>query len=139
MTSELLTNDLSYATLHFNRSGGFIDVIFHGGISLKLLYETFNQIVAHPNFQFNINVCYDFSRAYPEIGLTEISQVIHFLKHNQDLRGADYKQALVAQDTLNTALLSIYKAQMSQSPVDIEVFSKKTAAIRWLIEDLDRH
>ncbi|WP_444995174.1 hypothetical protein [Aliikangiella sp. IMCC44359] len=135
MSSELQKGSDYLVELHFNRSGGFIDVILDGGITLAVLNDTFERLLKHARFEFDMNACYDFTRAYPDLGMSDIGKHASFVSKNQYRRGTHYKLALVSNDTLGTALLSIYKSLISHTPIDVEVFVKKTQAIQWLIED----
>jgi len=121
--------------LRFNQSGGFADLSFRGAITLELLNNAFMRLIEHPLFNFNMNACYNYCDAYPEIEMPDIEEHAHFVAQHLSERGQTYKLAMVTDDTLGTALLSIYKLLIARTAVEAEVFSRKTHAVRWLMED----
>ena len=102
--------------LRFNASGQFADLVFRGAVTLDLLNNSFIRLIEHPSFRYNMNVCYDYSDAYPEIEMPSIEKHAHFVGENLHRRGNTYKLAMVTNDTLVTALLSVYKLLISRTP-----------------------
>ena len=82
-----------------------------------------------------MNACYDYSHANSEVEMAAIQEHSQFVAKHLDLRGQNYKLALVSNDTLNNALLSVYKLLISKTSVEAEVFCDKAKAIRWLTEE----
>ncbi|MGX5174804.1 hypothetical protein ACUR5C_12350 [Aliikangiella sp. IMCC44653] len=117
----------------FSHGGGYVDIAFDGGVSVSLLNQVFMELIAHSQFKYNLNACYDYSNAYPDISMPEIEEHASLVQQNLHLRGSTYKLALVATDTLASALLSVYKLRISKTSVEAEVFSSKKSAITWLL------
>jgi hypothetical protein len=117
----------------FNQSGGYVDIVFRGGVSVSLLNQVFTELISHPQFKYNLNACYDYSDAYPDISMPEIEEHASLVQQHLHIRGSTYKLAMVATDTLASALLSVYKLRISKTSVDAEVFNSKKPAIRWLV------
>lgn len=124
----------SSVDIRYNESGRFFDLTFRGGVTLEILNNSFIRLIEHPQFFYNVNACYNYSKAYPEIEMPGIEEHAHFVSKHLGMRGQSYKLAMIAEDTLNIALLSVYKLLISKTPVEAEVFARKTKAVRWLME-----
>ncbi|TQV89616.1 hypothetical protein [Aliikangiella coralliicola] len=135
MASQKQQQQASSLTITINQTGDYADLIFDGPVTKELLNESFVKLTQHPQFKFNINACYDYLNAYPEIGMAEIEEHAYFVSSHLNNRGFNYKLAMVANDTLCKALLSVYKLLISKTPVDAQVFTCKTEAIRWLMSE----
>jgi hypothetical protein len=113
----------------------FAEITFKGGITREVLDDSFRALIKESHFKFNMNAVYDYSDAYSDIDMPAIQEHSQFVADHLELRGRDYKLALVASDTLTNALLSVYKLLISKTSVEAEVFSTKANAIRWLTEE----
>lgn len=108
------------------------DITFSSNITLPVLNASFMELIEHPNFKRNINACYDYSDIYIDLEMPEIQQHAQLVVAYGDKRGRNYKVAMVANETLNTALLGVYKLMTAKSPVEAEVFTTKKQALKWL-------
>jgi predicted DNA binding protein len=111
----------------------YASLSFFDEISKTSLDNSFLTLLNHPKFKRNMNACYDYSSAYSGLSMQEIEEHAHFVSQNLKLRGGNYKLALISNDTLNNALLSVYKLLIAKTSVEAEVFSHKTKAIEWLM------
>lgn len=118
----------------FNVASDFADIILRGGISLELMMNSFVEFIEHPNFRYNMNVCYDFSHAFLDMDMQSLENYSQFVFEHASTRGNHYKLAMVSTDTLGSALLSVYKLNISKTSVDAEIFSRKPQAVKWLME-----
>jgi len=130
-----LENLFSAVDLKFDTKQQFVDMSYRGAVTFASLNNSFEQLVKHPSFVFNMNALADFTDAYPEIEMPGIESHAQFVQKRLSSRGSTYKLAMVTNDTLGTALLSVYKLLMARTPVEVEVFSRKTQAIQWLLEE----
>ncbi|WP_196140974.1 hypothetical protein [Aliikangiella sp. G2MR2-5] len=117
-----------------DKDRGFAEITFEGGITRKHLDHSFSLLINDPDFKKNMNALYDYSRAYSDLEMPEIEEHAQFVVEHLNLRGTNYKLALVASDTLNIALLEVYKLLISKTSVEAEVFHNIAAARRWLME-----
>lgn len=124
----------SAVDLRFHTKSNYVEMSYRGAITVSSLNKGFENLVRHPSFVFNMNTLADFSDAYPEIEMPGIEAHAQFVQERLPIRGSTYKLAMVTNDTLGTALLSIYKLLMARTSVEVEVFSRKLQAIRWLKE-----
>ncbi len=122
----------SFLDLKINTGKGYAELSFSGSVTRSMLDDSFIQLLEHPDFKYNINACYDYSNAYPEMEMAEIEEHAQLVSKYFLKRGPSYKLALIANDTLNNALLAVYKLLISKTSVEAEVFSQKSRAIRWL-------
>lgn len=122
----------SSVDIRLNQNGSYFELTFRGDVTLDCLNSSFIRLIEHPQFIYNVDACYDYRLAHPDLEMSEIEEHAQFVAQYLTKRGRDYKLAMVADDTLNTALLSVYKLLISKTPVEAEVFSSKISAIRWL-------
>lgn len=134
MHSQNKTDLERFVEIQFNRTGSYMDIVFHHGVSIEMLNQAFVKMVEHQDFEFNINACYDYINAFPEMDVSELENHADFISQWKHRRGNNYKLALVAGDNLSAALLHVYKLSISKTPVEAEVFSRKSQAIHWLRE-----
>ncbi|TQV74989.1 hypothetical protein FLL45_08585 [Aliikangiella marina] len=125
----------SAVDIKFDKQANYADMSYRGAITLTCLNDSFEKLVKHPQFDFNMNTLADFTDAYPEIEMPGIESHAQFVQERLSVRGSTYKLAMVTNDTLGTALLSVYKLLMARTSIEIEVFSRKVQAVRWLLED----
>lgn len=118
--------------LTLNQSEQFALFAFSGGVTRQLLEDAFEKFLDHPAFSYNMNACWDFCEAYPEIEISEIQTFSQFINQHLPKRGINYKLAFVANDTLNFALLDVYKLLMSCTQIEVEIFASQKKAYTWL-------
>ncbi len=111
----------------------YADLKFYGPITRKLLDQTFLELIQAKDFKANFNAIYDYCDAYSDLEMPEIQEHAQFVSHHLGARGKSYKLALVANDTLNMALLEVYKLLVSKTSVEVEVFSEHWRAVDWII------
>jgi len=133
MTTEFPHELSSSFEVKINLSGPYAELTFNGAVSKATLNDSFLHLIAHPEFKYNMNACCDYCNAYPEAEMADIEEHAQFVAKNLIKRGFNYKLALVANDTLNRALLAVYKLLISKTSVDVEVFSSKEKAVLWLM------
>lgn len=134
MESKVLKQDDSEVTITIHEKDGYADISFRGAITRRLLDNTFLSLIDSPGFQFNLNAVYDYCNAYSELEMSEIQEHAQFVGSHLGQRGNAYKLALVANDTLNYALLEVYKLLVSKTSVEVEVFSDHTKAVQWICQ-----
>jgi hypothetical protein len=110
----------------------FAEVIFYGSVTLELLNQSFMSLLKSPFFIHNMNACYNFCDATIETDMKNLEEHAQFVSENLETRGLTYQLALVSNETINRAFLSIYKLLISKTQVDAEVFSTKKQAELWL-------
>jgi len=135
MTILTKTNNSSFTDVFIAKNARFAEVSFKGGVTREILDDSFYSLINHPNFRFNMNACYDYTNAYSELEMPAIQEHSQFVAVHLGERGRHYKLALISNDTLNNALLSVYKLLISKTSVEAEVFSDKVKAIRWLTSE----
>ena len=135
MTIQTKANNHSFLDVSIIKNARFAEVTFKGGITREILDDSFYRVIKHSNFKFNMNACYDFSNAYSELEMPAIQEHSQFVAAHLGQRGRHYKLALISNDTLNNALLSVYKLLISKTSVEAEVFGNKAKAIRWLTSE----
>lgn len=125
-------SNLHNVSIKIRSEEGFADIAFNGPITRKLLDDTFLSLIDSPGFRHNMNAIYNYCNAYSELEMSEIQEHAQFVSHHLGKRGNAYRLALVASDTLNIALLEVYKLLVSKTSVEVEVFSKHSKAIDWI-------
>ncbi len=123
-------------SLTINKKKKLAEIVFEGQVTQQLLDETFQDLMAHADFEQNLHACYDYSQAYPGMEMSEIQEHAQLVARSLHQRGANYKLALVSDDALNLALLNVYKLLIGKTPVEAEVFQDKAKALEW-IDSLD--
>lgn len=115
-----------------NNKNSFADVRFFGGVTLELANSALLQIMEHHSFRHNMDACYDFTDAIIETDMKELEQHSEFVRQHVGRRGSHYKLALVTDETLNSALLNVYKLVISKTTIEAEVFGSKKQSLIWL-------
>ncbi|MBV1911820.1 MAG: hypothetical protein KUG78_21180 [Kangiellaceae bacterium] len=105
---------------------------FLGGVTLELANSAFLDLLDHRSFRQNMDACYDFTGAIIEMDMKELEQHAEFVAQHLHQRGSHYKLAMVTDETLNSALLSVYKLLISKTSVDAEVFGSTKQSLVWL-------
>ncbi len=82
-----------------------------------------------------MNACYDFCEAIIETDMKELEQHAEFVSQHTHRRGTSYKLAMVTDETLNSALLNVYRLLISKTTIEAEVFGSKKQALHWLNQD----
>jgi len=98
----------SFVDILIAKNNPFAEVTFRGAVTREILDESFFGLLEHPDFKFNMNACYDYSDAFSELEMAGIQEHSQFVSAHLEQRGNHYKLALVSNDTLNHALLSVY-------------------------------
>ena len=120
------------AEVSFNESGEFIELNYSHGITAESLNDAYIKLLEHPNFVYNINACYDFLDAYPDMEMSDIEEHALFVSRLHQQRGNDYKVALVTSDPLTTALLKAFNLLTTKNNLKAKLFNDKDRAKRWL-------
>ncbi len=118
----------------FDKTNDFALLEFKGIFSKEQLQHCFKRFLEHPDFKYNMNAVLDFTHAFSELEMFEIEEFGQFVERNKQIRGETYKLALVANDTLNIALLEVYKLLVSKTSIEVEVFTQVSKAISWVSE-----
>jgi|GEM_PF-2175160 len=118
--------------LSIGENSQFAELTFNGSVSRKLMDDSFFLLIDHPNFKRNMNAYYDFSDVFIELEMSEIQQHAQFVASRLNIRGGSYKLALISNDTLNYALLEIYKLLISNTSVKAKIFHSVKQARLWL-------
>jgi len=118
--------------INISQGKTFAEIIFHGAVTLEILNQSFLDLLNHPHFVQNINACNNFCDAVIETDMQNIEKHAQFVSQYLAKRGFSYQLALVSDETLNNAFLSIYKLLISKTEVYAEVFSSPKQALLWL-------
>ena len=127
-----LAHSEGYVKLVVNAAQHYADLRFFGPITRELLDQTFLELIKSKDFKVNFNAVYNYCDAYSDLEMSEIQEHAQFVGHHLGARGNSYKLALVANDTLNMALLEVYKLLVSKTSVEVEVFSEHQRAVDWI-------
>ncbi len=122
----------SHFEIYIDKGAGYADLLFHGGVSLEVINESLLSLIGHPAFRHNMNACYDYSDAIIETTMRDVENHAHFVEEYTGKRGANYKLALVTNETLNAAILNVYKLRISKTSIEAEIFGTKKQALTWL-------
>ncbi len=118
--------------LSIDKNRGYADFIFSDSVSLEVVNNAFLDLIKHPSFRHNMDACYDYSDAIIETTMQEVEKHAQFVGQYTDKRGGHYKLALVSNETLNSALLNVYKLLISKTSIEVEVFGSRRQALNWL-------
>jgi len=116
----------------FDTESHYVSINFTGVITLELMNSSFEALLKHPEFTYNINACYDYTNNLIEIDMVDVERHAQFVSRHLEQRGMTYKVAMIANETLNNALLAVYKLKISKTDVEAAVFTSKTEATEWL-------
>lgn len=131
-------DDQSYfdrPNIEINNELGIAFLKFENVVTLDSINYAFIELINHPDFKHNMNACYDYSSAMIETAIRDVERHAQFVSKYLDKRGSSYRLALVSDETLNSALLNVYRLLISKTEVEAEVFTSKPMAVRWLQED----
>jgi len=133
MSNEIAeSSNVSQYQMAFDTQHGYVSISFTGDITLDLMNSCFGALLQHSKFSNNMNACYDYTDRLIEIDMVDIEKHAQFVARHLDQRGTTYKVAMIANETLNNALLAVYKLLISKTDVEAEVFTSKTQATEWL-------
>ena len=118
-----------------NNNVDYADLRFFGCVTLEIANNAFKQLLDHSLFRHNMNACYDFCEAIIETDMKELEQHAEFVSQHTHRRGTSYKLAMVTDETLNSALLNVYRLLISKTTIEAEVFGSKKQALHWLNQD----
>lgn len=119
-----------------NNNVDYAELRFFGGVTLEIANNAFMQLLDHSLFRHNMHACYDFSEAIIETDMKELEQHAEFVSQHTHLRGTSYKLAMVTDETLNSALLNVYRLLISKTTIEAEVFGSKKQALHWLNQEV---
>ena len=129
--TELGNGSLSF-NLKLDVTSCFAEITFQGYITIELIRRAFLKLIEHPLFKKNMDVCYDYSKAIIETNICDVDAHSQFVFEYAESRGSSYKLAFVSNETLNSALLNIYKLKISKTNIDVKLFGSKKQAYIWL-------
>jgi len=132
MNTEKSSQLVSRYEIIFDIKRGFAELSFHGSVDLELINTAFLGLMNHPSFRHNMNACYDYDKAIIETDMRDVEQHAQFVSQYLNERGSQYRLALVSNETLNSALLNVYRLLISKTEVEAEVFGSKKQALQWL-------
>ncbi len=118
-----------------DKKSEYADLRFTGGVTLAIANQAFSDLLSHKLFKCNIPAIYDFSGAIIETDMKELEQHAAFISQHIQRRGTHYKLAMVSSETLNSALLNVYRLLISKTTIEAEVFASKKQALHWLLQD----
>ena len=127
-------SQLSRFEILLHKSSKYADIRFNGRVSLEIANGAFTDLLEHKLFKHNINACYDFTDAIIETDMKELEQHAEFVSQHVHRRGTHYKLAMVTNETLNSALLNVYRLLISKTTIEAEVFATKKQALSWLAQ-----
>ena len=132
MKSFNQNEDYSRYEILIESNKDYVEVRFFGGVTLDLVNSAFLELLGHQSFRHNMNACYDYTDAIIETDMKELEQHADFVGQYLHRRGSHYKLALVTNETLNSALLNVYKLLISKTTIEAEVFGSKKQSLIWL-------
>ncbi len=115
-----------------NRERNIAHIIFSGEIGIEEVKNAYLALIDHPTFKYNMNVCNDYSNAILLVSILELQEHAVFVSQYSEQRGSTYKLAMVSNETISSAFLSMYKVRISKSKVDSGIFGSTKSALRWL-------
>ena len=130
---DIATSEQSF-NLEFDPKSKIMHIDFKGGMELKGLIGSFSAVIRHPDFYFNMPACYNFSKATVDIDINSTEVIFHFVAGLRDKRGDNYQIAFIYSDEMTKTLVDFYRLYFSRTSIDVEIFSQKTDAIRWIKE-----
>lgn len=122
----------SHFEIKMDQQNSFVETVFYGSVTLEILNDAFISLINSAQFVQNMNACNNFCSAIIETDMQDIEKHAEFVTQHLDKRGLTYQLALVSNETINSAFLSIYKLLISKTQVDAEIFSTKAQAVIWL-------
>ena len=125
-------NNSSNFDLFVDTSTFHAELIFKGSVTLEIINNAYLKLIGHPLFRKDMNACYDYTDAIIETNICELEEHSEFVSHYASHRGASYKLAMVSNETLNTAILNVYKLRICTNNVEAKIFSSKKQALNWL-------
>ncbi len=129
MSNEFQSEELPF-DITINRN--FAHIVFDGEVNLKVVNQSFLELLNHPQFVHNMNVCNDYTNAMILVTMLELEEHVNFVAQYSEQRGKTYKLAMVSNETVSAAFLNLYRVRTSKSTVDSEIFGSTKAALRWL-------
>ncbi len=127
-------HQFDHPDIKIDTESGIAFLTFENEVTLDSINYAFIELINHPDFTFNMNACYDYSNAMIETAIRDVERHAQFVAKYLDKRGNSYRLALVSDETLNSALLNVYRLLISKTEVEAEVFTSKPMAVRWLKE-----
>ena len=118
--------------IDIKEEASFAEIVFYGSVTLEILNQSFMDLLQSPGFIHNMDVCCNFCNAIIETDMHDIETHAQFVGKHLKQRGFTYQLALVSNETLNSAFLSIYKLLISKTQVDAETFTTQSQAEIWL-------
>lgn len=129
---DRLEQSVSWVDLSVEPKRNLAELTFHGSVTIDLINGAFLKLIDHPDFKTNMNACYDYTEAIIETNMRDLEAHVQFVLQNLDIRGSNYRLALISNEALNSALLNVYKVKISKSTVEAELFATRKQAIQWL-------
>lgn len=133
MKTQTNKESCSYIHFSFDDKKKLVVLCFRGNVTRETLDDSLIQLIKHPRFQYNMNACYDFSESFPEATVKDLQEHALFVSRYVNQRGQSYQLALVASETLEHALLNVYKLLVAKTSVEVETFYSVESAKRWLV------
>ncbi len=127
------SSNASHYQIMFDTTHSYVYIKLFGEVTLELMNDSFLDLISRSDFSSNMNACYDYTDTLIEIPMIDVEQHAQFVAKHFERRGSSYKVAMVANETLNNAILAVYKLLIVNTKVEAEVFTSKKKAIDWLI------
>ena len=113
---------MSVKTVIDQKTGVIIRTV-EGEFTLQDFRSAFDAILTHPDFQKNMPVIWDFTRAdLSELFKQDLVRIAEHIKNHTKKRGANYRVALVASSDLGYGVLRMFDATLYDLPLDMWVF-----------------
>lgn len=118
---------------HINYSLNTIIRRVTGKLQLQDIKDEIEQSLSHPYFQKNMHVVWDMSVAeFDEVKKEEIMELVQFVTHQMNIRGDDFKVALVAPLNTSFNISEMFESYASELPISIRPFRNTEAALEWV-------
>ena len=103
-----------------------------GDITLDDMRVAFEEVLSHTDFVRGMNALCIGKRSRLAISVADVQKFIQLLSKYGDMRGRDYKMAILVERNDDFGLSSLFEMGTHELPFEVRVFRKTAEANEWL-------
>lgn len=123
-----------FFTYHIDSSAGILFIVGEGAIIQAERLETMRAWLSDPAFRPGLHTLCDFSAATSTPSLPELREIMAIINRNATLIGRT-RLAVVTGRDVTLGVAHQFQALAETSPLNVQIFADREAALAWLRED----
>ena len=119
--------------MHIDEVSGLVTITARGAVTYAGIIGALTAMLADARFQKGASILWDFRSAVSKpLTADDVKGIVSFLEKGRDVRGEDYKVAIVSQRDADFGMARMYEGYTGRLPFEVMVFRGLEDALKWI-------